>query len=252
MMGSGDESDLNVVSEHDSDFTNSPRRDLAWKFGDVFKKREDFCESPNFLFSALHISQCIHCCPLSRCNEFFVLAVNVDKTEYSPQKRRKLSTSLLSNVFNYDLGMMKDKSNTRVAHPSFYYSLSLNHLIHFKFSKLIGTDELWQFFVFVVLRCSLCEKLLSSFDCLLGVVIDGFFGRDSFEVAVIGLWSFRKTARRLVFFYQLVSRLFCKETVRRLGMVTNMYPSSALIGQDMDVTLDRDELMGLLEFPVGD
>nr|XP_017216738.1 PREDICTED: uncharacterized protein LOC108194300 [Daucus carota subsp. sativus]XP_017216739.1 PREDICTED: uncharacterized protein LOC108194300 [Daucus carota subsp. sativus] len=166
MMGSGDESDLNVVSEHDSDFTNSPRRDLAWKFGDVFKKREDF--------------------------------LNVDKTEYSPQKRRKLSTSLLSNVF---------------------------------------------------LRCSLCEKLLSSFDCLLGVVIDGFFGRDSFEVAVIGLWSFRKTARRLVFFYQLVSRLFCKETVRRLGMVTNMYPSSALIGQDMDVTLDRDELMGLLEFP---
>ncbi|XP_063937010.1 uncharacterized protein LOC108194300 [Daucus carota subsp. sativus] len=113
MMGSGDESDLNVVSEHDSDFTNSPRRDLAWKFGDVFKKREDF--------------------------------LNVDKTEYSPQKRRKLSTSLLSNVFNYDLGMMKDKSNTRVAHPSFYYSLSLNHLIHFKFSKLIGTDELWQF-----------------------------------------------------------------------------------------------------------
>lgn len=70
----------------------------AWKFGDVFKKREDFCESPNFLFSALHISQCIHCCPLSRCNEFFVLAVNIDKTEYSPQKRRKLSTSLLSNV----------------------------------------------------------------------------------------------------------------------------------------------------------
>ena len=29
MMGSGDESDLNVVSERDSDFTNSPRRDLG-------------------------------------------------------------------------------------------------------------------------------------------------------------------------------------------------------------------------------
>nr|XP_017231519.1 PREDICTED: plasma membrane ATPase-like isoform X2 [Daucus carota subsp. sativus] len=34
-----------------------------------------------------------------------------------------------------------------------------------------------------------------------------------------------------------------KETARRLGMGTNMYPSSALIGEDVDATLDRDELI---------
>ncbi|KAL1804913.1 hypothetical protein ACET3Z_027981 [Daucus carota] len=56
----------------------SNRITTPWKYGDIFKKREDF--------------------------------YNVDRIPRSPQKRRKVEQCLLSSVFNYEVGMMQDRT----------------------------------------------------------------------------------------------------------------------------------------------